>query len=138
MGFLSKIVGVRDVVGVATDAAKDVASIVDEFIETPDEKRRAQLQPLIAQQIQNRIEAASGNWFNSGWRPFIGWVCGVSLGLYYIPQFFLASLLWLKMSWDAGALVAYPASPDSLLELVFALLGMAALRTYEKDKGVAK
>jgi hypothetical protein len=87
----------------------------------------------------NKIEAAHRSIFVAGWRPFIGWVGGVSLGCYYIPQFVMASIIWTRQSWALGSLVPYPVTEISgLTELVIALLGLAGLRTYEKREGVTK
>jgi hypothetical protein len=34
---------------------------------------------MLAQIEVNKAEAASGSLFKGGWRPFIGWVCGIAL-----------------------------------------------------------
>lgn len=85
-------------------------------------------------QVQlNMVEAAHKSWFVAGWRPYIGWVCGTALALYYIPQFLLASIIWARLSWDAMTIVPYPIDDiDGLMELVIAMLGLGALRTIEK------
>ena len=86
-----------------------------------------------------KLEAASGSKFIGGWRPFIGWVCGVSLGMYYIPQFAMASYIWAKMCLDGGVLLAYPATNSGdLNSLVMAMLGMGALRGIDKVMNKSK
>ncbi len=104
-------------------------------------ERQKQLQSLIdaaqaadAAQVEvNKIEAANSSLFVSGWRPFIGWVCGAA----FAYQFVVAPLgLWI------GFVVGHPipAPPkldDTLWQLVFAMLGMGGLRTFEKLRGVA-
>lgn len=133
-GFLSKLVG-----GGVVDAASGIANIIDTFVETPDEKRmaeeirlRMQREPAKAQTEINKIEAGHRSLFVAGWRPSIGWVCSVSLGMYYIPQFALGAFLWTKMSLEADKLLEYPVDASSLMELVLAMLGMGTLRTVEK------
>lgn len=86
----------------------------------------------------NVIEAQSRSTFVAGWRPFIGWVSGVALGVYFIPQFVLASYLWAKMSLEVNAIVPYPDldAKDYLFQLILGMLGLGALRTYEKHKGL--
>ena len=42
----------------------------------------------------NKVEAASSILFVAGWRPYIGWICGTALGVYYIPQALMATVLW--------------------------------------------
>src|SRR5210317_870353 len=81
MGFLSRIVG-----GEVVDTATGIANIVDKFVETPDEKKAAEIikMKLLArpQELQaeiNKIEASHRTLFVAGWRPFIGWVCGIGL-----------------------------------------------------------
>ncbi len=140
MSMFSKLMG-NEVVS----AAQGVANVIDQFVETPDEKRIAETiklkmaaAPDKAQAEINKIEAGHRSIFVAGWRPFIGWVCGVSLGLYFIPQFLLGAILWFRVSWDAKELQAYPVSADALLELVLALLGMGTIRMIEKMAGKAK
>lgn len=87
-----------------------------------------------AQTEINKIEAAHPKIFVSGWRPFIGWVCGASLAYTYIVAPFWS---WVLVLWYPG--VSLPALPtESLFELVLALLGLGGLRTYEKTKGVTR
>lgn len=95
-------------------------------------------QPSLAQIELNKVEAAHRSVFVAGWRPGIGWVCAVSLAAFYIPQYVLAAVLWVRASWEATALQPYPATADGLLELVLAMLGLAGVRTIEKLNGRAK
>lgn len=79
----------------------------------------------------NKIEAASDNLFKSGWRPGAGWAC-VS-GLWY--QLLLAPLLWWVMANAADWKIPPPELDiESLLTLLFGLLGLGAYRTYEKTR----
>jgi hypothetical protein len=95
--------------------------------------------PQILQGEINKLESQHRSVFVAGWRPFIGWVCGVSLGAFYVPQFMLASVLWIKVCWAAKELSPYPITDvEGLFELVLALLGMAAYRTFEKVTGKTK
>lgn len=81
----------------------------------------------------NQAEAGNGATFVSGWRPFVGWVCGSGLGI----QFLVAPLL----GWGAamaGHPVAVPALDlSTLLTLLTGMLGLGGLRTVEKLSGVA-
>ena len=87
----------------------------------------------------NKIEAAHSSVFVSGWRPALGWICGIALGVYFIPQYIMASIIWVKLSWAAQTLVAFPiGEPHGLLELVLGMLGLGALRTIEKIGGTAR
>ena len=87
----------------------------------------------LAQLEVNKAEAASASTFVSGWRPYIGWVCGAALTY----QFVVAPVATWGASW-AGIAVPPPPSLDNMLwELMFGMLGMGGLRTLEKWKGVA-
>ena len=86
-------------------------------------------QGLQAQIELNKIEAQSASVFVSGWRPAAGWVC--VLGLFY--TFLLQPLL-------AWATSSKPPEIDTtlLIQLLFGMLGLAGIRTYEKGKGIAR
>ena len=87
----------------------------------------------LAQIDTNKTEAATGNMFIGGWRPFIGWTCGVAVGYQYVLHPILA---WYAMS---NSLPTPPTVPsDDLFELVMLMLGVAGLRTFEKVKNVAR
>ncbi|HDI79258.1 MAG TPA: hypothetical protein ENF54_06435, partial [Desulfobacteraceae bacterium] len=103
-------------------------------------QKKAQEIEFALSQIQaqtNIAEAKHPSVFVAGWRPYIGWVLGTAIALYYIPQFTLASMLWVKMSWAAGKLIPFPIQDISgLTQLIMGMLGLGALRTYEKKIGV--
>ena len=104
----------------------------------------------------NKIEAAHKNLFVAGWRPFIGWVCGVALAYAYIGQPMLEwAVAFFNITQDV--LIEVPIGDgtteteivkklikapeikvDTLYQLVLALLGMATLRTYEKKNSVQR
>ena len=79
----------------------------------------------------NKAEAASASVFVAGWRPMIGWVCAAALAFQYLVR-----PLW---AWASG--IWWPGSPpppeldDMLWQLMFGMLGMGYLRTYEKING---
>jgi hypothetical protein len=81
----------------------------------------------------NKAEAASPSAFTSGWRPAIGWVCGLALLFQYILR---PMLMWF------GVITGHqwpplPGIDDNLWQLMLGLLGLGGLRTFEKTKGVA-
>jgi hypothetical protein len=109
-----------------------------------------QLQALVADQAIaqaqadiNKIDAASSNPMQKLWRPAIGWVC--VLGLFY--QFFICTLApWcIKVGalviGHADKLALIPALPpldkNTLMSLLFGILGLGGLRTWEKVKDAA-
>lgn len=137
--FLGKLVGS----GVG-EMAEGVASAIDRFVETKEEKAAADLLFMKIQQEPdkwqvevNKIEAAHRSIFVAGWRPFLGWVCGVGLGWHFIGLPFAAFVLAAM-----GKTVLVSALPvinaAELTTLIFGMLGLGAARTYEKKKGLTK
>ena len=130
MGFLSRLIG-----GSVVETGKGIADIVDKFMETPDEKRAAE---LVMQKLQahpdelqteiNKIEAGHRSIFVAGWRPAIGWICALALAWGWI----LAPILQFIYPNKTMPAIAV----GEAISLVMAMLGMGALRTYEKRSGL--
>lgn len=80
----------------------------------------------------NKVEAASGNLLVSGWRPAVGWTC--------VGGLFYSFLTWPLLVWASGIwhFVAPPTlDMGTLITLLFGMLGLGGMRTFEKLKGVA-
>jgi len=89
----------------------------------------------IAGQLEiNKAEAANPNPFTSGWRPFIGWVCGAGFAL----QLVVGPLgQWIATL--AGHPVKFPQMDlGTMLPLLFGMLGLGAYRTAEKINRISK
>ncbi len=100
---------------------------------------KASNEAALAQVEVNKIEAGHSSVFVAGWRPFIGWVCGVALALYYVPMFIIGMGLWVWACLEAGAMVPRPElGVAEIIGLVMAMLGLGGLRTFEKLNGVAR
>ncbi len=123
-----------------------VSGLLDKFIEDKDQKNKLaheistmaekQAQELALAQIEvNKAEAASGSTFRGGWRPFIGWVCGVSFAYHFVLQPLLVFLVAV-MGWSVPQLPEFDMA--SLMTVLGGLLGLGSLRTFEKFKGVSK
>lgn len=86
-----------------------------------------------AQTKVNEIEAASSDKFTSRWRPACGWLAASGLGYAVIVT---PILTWASVNFG----ITPPPHVDVtvLMELLFGLLGLAGMRTYEKYKGVAR
>lgn len=132
MGLLSKVFGVGDVIAPITA----IGNVLDGLFTSKDEKltheevriRLAQ-QPNLAQIELNKVEASHRSIFVAGWRPWMGWVGGMGLANMFLIN------PWIQ--WITGK--AGPNLPeDIIMELVLALLGLGALRTFEKVKGKTK
>ena len=117
------------------------SKILDRVIPDKAERERAQaelikmqvsgeLSQLAGQLEVNKTEASHQSVFVAGWRPFIGWVCGVALAY----QFILRPLIsWLAPSMGYS-IASMPGLDDNLWELMFGMLGLGGLRSYEKIK----
>ena len=149
MGFLGKMFGtaagetVKGTLEGIGGLAKDIRTAITGDI-SPDKKadlleKANELESRVMEgQIKVGIaEAQNKHVFVSGARPYIIWVAGTSIGMYFIPQYFMAAILWTRACWLAKDMVAFPiAEPAGLIELVGLLLGLGALRTVEGLKGV--
>lgn len=93
----------------------------------------AEVQLLMGQIAVNKIEAAGG-WFRAGWRPFVGWTCGVALAYEYIIRRFIE---WGVVFWMETPV--YPPELDmtQLIGVLLGMLGLAMQRGKEKmaDRG---
>lgn len=93
----------------------------------------------------NEADANSGNWFQSGWRPAIGWVGAISLALMYIPKSLVMTYIWAIQSltilstWDKVSNLPIPVFPDlgvsDIVGLILSMLGVAGMRSFDKLKG---
>lgn len=93
---------------------------------------------MLAQAEITKMEVSSESLFKSGWRPAIGWVCAVSLAVYYIPRFALGTGLWFYASWSKGELLPMPEMGiQDIIGLVLSLIGVGIMRSYDKKVGTA-
>ena len=123
-----------------------VTGLLDKFIEDKDQKaalahelatmadKHAQ-QLALAQIEVNKTEAASGSFFKGGWRPFVGWVCGVAFAYHFIIQPLVIFILT-AIGMDIPDLPEF--DMGTLLPVLGGMLGIGGLRTYEKHKGLTK
>ncbi len=95
----------------------------------------------------NLINAQSASWWNSGWRPGIGWVGAISLFFFFVPQYLIASIVWGAQCWEiiTGSeslvivkLPGFPVTAEGLTQLVMLLLGGKAIRSFDKTQQTAK
>lgn len=92
----------------------------------------ADMQTALAQIQTNNTEAASHDLFEGGWRPFIGWVCGVAMTYNFIAQPLFA--------WASAGFWHVPVPPQmdvgTMMPVLLGMLGLAAARTTERIQGV--
>lgn len=127
-----------------------VSKLLDKLIPDPQAKANALLElkkeenAMYLQELQlaaqgdanqadiNKIEAASPELYVAGWRPFIGWVCGVAFAYHYVAEPFLMFLI----SCYRGVCTSPNFDMATLSTVLMGMLGLGGLRTIEKIKSV--
>ena len=120
-----------------------VTGLLDKFIEDKDQKARLahdlatmadqHAQELAKAQLEvNKVEAAHKSLFVSGWRPAVGWVCVLGMfGNFITIPFsnFVLALFELD--------IVIPLVPlETMMPVLMGMLGLGAMRTYEKKNSV--
>src|SRR6056300_561917 len=123
-----------------------VTSLLDKFIEDKDQRAKLaheiatmserHMQEQIMGQLEiNKAEAQHRSIFVAGWRPFIGWTCGVALCWHFV----LAPITIFLCAYIGVAIPELPTfDMGSLMTVLMGMLGLGGLRTYEKQKGLTK
>lgn len=126
-----------------------IISKVLDFIPDPNKKAEAQLK--IQQELDansqailkalseidkgqlevNKQEAASSSLFIAGWRPFLGWVCGVAFAWQYVGL--PISIFVLKIFGKSIELPQFDFG--TMAPILTGMLGLAGMRTWEKSQG---
>ena len=122
-----------------------VTGLLDKFVEDKDQKAKLahevatmaqnHAQELAKGQMEiNAVEAANSNVFVSGWRPFIGWTCGLGMFGNFITIPFSNFVLALF-----GIDIVIPLVPlETMMPVLMGMLGLGAMRTVEKTKNVQR
>ena len=122
-----------------------VGDVLDRFFPNKEEKERAQreieakltehlAQIDLAQLEVNKQEASHSSIFIAGWRPFVGWTCGLALFYTYLAQPIAMFILA-----QTGDLVQLPhVDLSMMMPVLLGMLGLGGLRSFEKYKGVSK
>jgi len=122
-----------------------VEKVIDKALPDPQAKAAAILElkklemsgdlAVITNQSEiNKLDAVSQDRFQSRWRPFIGWVCGLALA---------SQLILFPMVEYVSALAGHPTKPpvletELLTGMVISMLGIGGMRSFDKQsmKGV--
>ena len=115
-------------------------TVLERVIPDPAQRAQAQLEVIKLQQSGelaamtaqtdiNKTEAGSSSIFVSGWRPYIGWICGFAITYQYLVRPFIVAFL---------PQYQFPGLDDNLWQLTMGMLGLGGLRSFEKFKGVTK
>ena len=123
-----------------------VTGLLDKFIEDKDQKAKLahdlatmaerHAQELAKGQLEiTKQEAAHRSLFVAGWRPFVGWTCGVALAYHFV----VAPLVLFAAAWFGAQIPELPTfDMEALLTVLMGMLGLGGLRTFEKYKGITK
>lgn len=135
------------------NTAQVIGDTIDRFVETDDEIRESQQLTekikFMGRKMQAEITLAAqkhSSKFVSWARPFLMWVCGVSLAFLFLGTIFfnmvIASMVLINTNDYQLAQTTFLNGTkwvgDITLELVLAMLGLGVLRTAEKFGGVAR
>jgi len=111
-----------------------VSGLLDKFIEDKDTRNQLahdlstmadkHAQELALAQIEVLKADAKGGWFQASWRPLIGWICGLSLGINYMVSPIAAGF----------GVVIPQADMSVMMPLLFGMLGIAGMRSYDKKQ----
>ena len=110
--------------------------LIGKFIEDKDQKNKLAHEiatmaekhsmKIAQQQIEVNKEEAKGNWFQASWRPLVGWIAAISLGINYM----VAPIC-------AGFGINIPqADMAVMMPLLLGMLGLGGLRSLDKIKKV--
>jgi hypothetical protein len=82
----------------------------------------------------NKAEAANANVFVAGWRPAIGWTCALAFMFMYV----VAPLAtWVAAFFNH--IVPIPQfDTNALMSLTTGMLGLGAMRSFDKKQGTSK
>jgi hypothetical protein len=120
-----------------------ITGLLDKFIEDKDQKARLahdlatmadqHAQELAKGQLEvNKVEAAHESLFVAGWRPAVGWVCVLGMFGNFITIPFSNFVLALL-----GIDIVIPLVPlETMMPVLMGMLGLGAMRTYEKKNNV--
>jgi hypothetical protein len=122
-----------------------VGDVLDRFFPNKEEKERAareiearlteHLATIDLAQLEvNKAEAASRNIFVAGWRPFVGWTCGMALAYTYVVQ----PMLVFGLAHFGHRVELPPLDMATMMPVLLGMLGLGGLRSFEKYKGVSK
>jgi len=98
---------------------KDQAAQLAHEIATMGEKHA---QEQVMAQLEILKMDAQGNWFQSSWRPLIGWIGGISLGINYMVA---------PIAMGFGFSIPQ-ADMSVMMQLLLGMLGMGGMRSFDK------
>jgi len=122
-----------------------VTGLLDKFIEDKDVKNKLahdlstmaerHAQELAKGQLEvNKVEAAHKSLFVAGWRPAVGWTCCLGMA----SNFLLIPMANFALALTGSAIVVPLLDTGEMMPVLMGMLGLGAMRTYEKKQGVQR
>jgi len=120
-------------------AGLDLAStIVGKIWPDKSAQEQAQLSAVLsmitAQTDINKAEASNESTFVAGWRPFIGWACGMAC----VWNWMGLPIAKLGLALAGHPIALSPADLSEMMPVLMGMLGLGGLHTFERVKGVSK
>lgn len=119
-----------------------IGNVFDKLFTSDEERAQAEAvmeklrqRPAELQVELNKVEAQHRSAFVAGWRPAIGWVCAAGLAFTFVVN---PTIEWITLVSEIEISKGPQVPTDIIMELVLAMLGMSALRTFEKKTGTSK
>jgi len=82
----------------------------------------------------NQVEASNESTFVAGWRPFIGWACGMAC----VWNWMGLPIAKLGLALAGHPIALSPADLSEMMPVLMGMLGLGGLHTFERVKGVSK
>ena len=122
-----------------------VNGLLDKFIEDKDVKNKLahdlstmaerHAQELAKGQLEvNKTEAAHKSLFVAGWRPAIGWICGLGMA----SNFLVIPIANFVLALTGSTILIPLLDTGEMMPVLMGMLGLGAMRTYEKKQGVQR
>ena len=132
MSWLSRLLG-SGTKGIGS-LAKDIREAIKGKELDPNKKLEIAGKLAEVQTKINEAEATHRTVFVAGWRPFIGWVCGLGL-LYAVFIEPLLRFVFTVNGWE----IEFPHIDTTItMQVLFGRLGLVGARSYEKKNNLTE
>jgi len=136
------LLAVGSIIEAVGKVAGDLITTDKERMEMEIEQRKLDLEEKkldmagdMAQIAVNTEEAKSSSFFVSGWRPFIGWGCGIAFIYSALIEPICRFIATTVFMYDG----AFPTIDTNLtMQVMLGMLGLGAMRSFEKSNGTAR
>lgn len=142
MSFLSALSIGKEVGDTIASPITAIGNVLDKLCTSDEEKMAAEAvmekirqKPDTLQTEINKLEAQHRSIFVAGWRPFVGWICGMALAWRFLGHELVS---WVCSVWVPDVIPPVLSGTGDLITVLLAILGMSGLRTFEKREGISK